>query len=74
MYRLISTRITSTFFIFLLNQVLAEKVVIYAPANYNLSPSLFSFFFFFKYVTNSNKLPDRVAKLNDDPISQLSFI
>lgn len=73
MYRLISTRITSTFFFSLLNQVLAEKVVIYALANYNLSPFLFSLFFF-KYVTNSNKLPDRVAKLNDDPISQLSFI
>jgi len=71
MYRLISTRITSTFF-FLLNQVLAEKVVTAPTA---LTRLLITISLFFLYVTNANKLPDRVvAKLNDDPISQLSFI
>lgn len=69
MYRLISTRITSTFF-FSLNQVLAEKIVA-APITRSLITISLSLFL---YVTNANKLPDRVAKLNDDPISQLSFI
>lgn len=70
MYRLISTRITSTFFFLVKSSSRGEGCGCsdYAPANYNLSLSLFL------YVINANKLPDRVAKLNDDPISQLSFI